>query len=243
MKMALVFTLLVAAFGFLSAQILPIGSIPTGVITGPFWTELHHTTATNLSCTTSCTLTINSTTANSGQILMSVFQGGTTGEYIAAVSGAGTWTCPTASRLSQNTIGAVSACYNLASTAGVTSLTLSAAVSGSNYRIVQYEWSWSGSTIVFDTTSTLHTITCGTSCSGSALSLTGTRDVAAQSIVLSTSSAGPSAISAPYGNFDNSQTFTGFADVTNVYPAIVTPTWTLPVTDNVVKGAIALRGF
>lgn len=242
MRVSQVCMSLVAAVGLLPAQILPMGSTPTGAVTGPFWTELHHTTATNLSCMTTCSLTISSTTANSGQLLVSAFQGGTTNEYITTVTGAGTWTCPAGSRLSQSGTGAVSACYNLASTAGVTSLSLTAQVSGSNYRVVQYEFSWSGSTIIFDLTSTVHTVTCGTTCSGVNLALTGTRDAAAQYIVLNTSSAGPSAITAPYGNLDNSQTFTGFSDATNVYSGNVQPNWTLPATNDAVKGAIALRG-
>lgn len=216
----------------LTGQVLPLGSIP--VSPGAF-TLLHVTApAGTAACSPTCTVTVTSTTAGTLQVLMAATSDGNQA-WVNAVSGAGNWSCPLMDNLPG--IGSISGCYNLSSTAGVTSLTLTSTVSGDSYNVRQFEYSFTGGPASLDSIGTTANLTASTTAAGIALTLGGARDVIVQSIV---STNGPTAISGGYGNFAAQASYGGWADLENTTNGAA-PNWTLPSSQTSLVGAMSFR--
>ena len=216
----------------LAGQVLPVGGVPFAA--GSF-TLLHVTTpVTTAACSTTCTVTVSSTTAGSLQVLTATTSDGNQA-WVSSVSGAGAWSCPVQDNFPA--LGSVSGCYNLSSTAGVTTLTLTSTVSGDTYNVRQWEYSFTGGPASLDSSATNANLTAGTTQTGITLTLGGPRDVIVQWIV---STNGPSSISGGYGNFAATASFGGWADLENTASGAA-PTWTMPSSQTSMVAAMAFR--
>jgi hypothetical protein len=139
---------------------------------------LHHTDF-NMSCSPSCTLNIPATTAGS---LLYIEAANITGlsSFITAVSGGGTWTAPTACRISMVLAGndALSCAYNLSATGGTTQLTVTG--NSSNDFFAVWEIASTSGPFSLDAIGSA-TNSASLNPSGVSLSLTGANDVIFQS--------------------------------------------------------------
>lgn len=143
-----------------------------------------------------CTITISSTAANHLGVLIVLNDNGNAADYLASVSGGGTWTVPAGCQNLGNA-GSTSCGYNLSLTAGVTSLVLTFNVN-TGYEVQYWEYS-SGDTFLLDTTGTIVDNTGSANpWPGVALTLSGSNDVIVQGEVNFNSRA--ITVSSPYGN-------------------------------------------
>lgn len=134
-------------------------------------------TSQNCSACTSATLTLGASTGT-GHLLVVMAHGtnGATGN-ISTVSGAGTWIVDTGCHATNGTVFGLTACaYNTSTTSGVGSLSLTFSASN-NYRYEAIEYSFTGSSISFDTSNTSIHTGASTSQACPNLTLTGTNDV------------------------------------------------------------------
>lgn len=219
----------------LSGQVLPIGSIPVNAGT---FTLLHVTApVTTAACSLTCTITVTGTTAGSLQVITAT-DNGSSQAYVSGTSGAGNWSCPVAQFL--NPIGGVSGCYNVNSTAGVTTLTLTSSVSGATFNVRQWEYTFTGGPVSLDTSGNNTTSVGSTTQLGGAVALGGSNRLIVQWVVSSSQAA--SSISAPYGNFvsQGASTDSAYADLENTSSGTA-PTWTFPTSQTIAAGAMAFR--
>jgi hypothetical protein len=209
------------------------------------WTLVQH--VSNTSCprnNASCTVTVGAT--GSGNVLVAtVFFDSLAGAPISSVSGAGTWNlCPTSSCFNGQVAVAVDAAYNLSSTNGITSITVTLGASGCTAggchwttEILEYSLS-AGNTASFDTANNLGSTCSGTSCPGVGLTLSGTNDVIVQ--YFGEAVAAVTAISNPYTSpADFINNFGGVAGAINTSSGAA-PTWTVASNTSGSAGAIAI---
>lgn len=157
-----------------------------------------------------------------GHLLAIGFSGfGSTTRTISSISAGGTFVhCSNCSKKDTNN-NQVDAGYVLSSLSGVGSITvtMSGALGGTSYQVEVAEYSTTLQPAVFDVSASKADTTC-TSCSGQALTLTGSNDT-----IFTTNSpnAGCSAISGAYTNPNDAAN--GFAGAINQSSASA-PTWT-----------------
>lgn len=214
----------------LTGQVLPLGSM---TVSGGTFTLLHVTApATVLGCSNTCTVTVASTTAGSLQVMTAMSsQAGQ--NWIVSVSGAGSWSCPV---IDNNANGSISGCYNVNSTAGVTTLTITS-TPGGQYNVRVWEYSFTGGPVSLDTSTSNGNLTPATTQAGVTLTPHGSNDVIVQWVL---SGAQPTSISGPYGNFAAQNSTSGWADLENTTSGTA-PNWTFGTSQTVIAGAMAFK--
>lgn len=148
------------------------------------------------SCSPTCTFTIPST--GSGNLGYAVFSSTSNQAFYAtAVSGAGTFVCPSAAQSFQSFFSSASACYTLSTTPSATSLSVTFNNNGT-YGLVWFEFS-STSAPTFDVCGHTSNLGSSTNQPGVTLSLAGsTGELIIQGIVGGSSSALPSSVASPF---------------------------------------------
>jgi hypothetical protein len=149
---------------------------------------------------TTCAVTVTSTGTGNILISTSIKDSASNTTTISSVSGGGTWTHPTGANGVDASAGSSDSAYNLSSTSGATSITLTmSAASATIWTACVREYSLTGATAAFDTTANRDQSTAATSFAGATLTLTGTNDLIVQ---YGTDTGACSAISGTgYGNF------------------------------------------
>jgi hypothetical protein len=193
----------------------------------------------NTACPTSgttCAVTVTST--GTGHIMVAIAFRDTAGatQTISSVSGAGTWVHPTGANGVDATAGSSDSAYNLSSTSGVTSitLTLSAAVATTWAACVE-EYSFTASGVAFDVAGSRDQSTAAANFTGVGLTLAGGNQLIVQ---YGNDSGTCSGVSAGYGDtvFPNNNCL---ADALNTSSGTA-PTWT-STSGRAALGAIAFK--
>jgi hypothetical protein len=211
------------------------GGVGAGAPVGGTWT-LVQKTGYQTSSSSPASVTVTSTGTGHLLVLMGHTNTGTT--TVSSVSGAGTWSIPAGCHVNGGgSIGGTDCAYNLSSTSGVTSISITLSASGTSTWIF-YEYSFSGSSFSLDTTGTVTDGTAGTSLAGVGLTLAGTKDVIVQGLF--TSGGNVTGVSTPYSNFQGTS-FTGQADLENTSSGTA-PTWTNSNSQTAAGAAIAIQG-
>jgi hypothetical protein len=176
-------------------------------------------------CTTPCATTITSTGSN--HLLVVVFGQTAIGSanYITGITSgcSGSWVFPTAAQIHSSSDGSVALAYCLASTSGVTSITIT---TGSNGYVMVWEVSGSTGSVNFDSCNAAVNSTSSTSQAGPNLTLSGSNDEIVQAFVAGV--AHPTAVSTPFGHLTNDVGVANLGAADNENTASGTgPTWTI----------------
>lgn len=150
--------------------------------TGPIFTWANASTTgtllpsrnTTVSCAPTCVLTLFNTTGT-GRLgmLVGIAIGGA--GYISSVTNAGTWVVPTAANTCREpsaTSSVLSCAYNLSTTSGATTLSVTVTVNG-NYQFAYFEISRSSGSFLLDSQNSSFNGSSSATISGQALTITG----------------------------------------------------------------------
>lgn len=209
----------------------------TAAVSGSF-TAVQTVTGFTGGSATTINLTVTSTGSGNLLVLQAVTQGSATGFISSVTTGCSTsWVVPAGAQIGSP--GALSGAYCLASSSGVTSITINFAVNVS-YEYVFYEVSDAvGHTPTLDPSGGIGTNSdlAGLNPAGVTLTLTGTNDAIFQQVNCSLGTV--TAISAPYGNFNNvGAAGPGWGNVLNSVSGTA-PTWTNGTSATAIGSAMA----
>ena len=166
---------------------------------------------------TTCNIKVAATGSNHLLVVTAGSAAGTS-SLVTGVSGGGTWAAPTACQTSNGNWGSVSCAYNLSSTSGATTITLT--LSNTNtYNVEFWEYSFTSSSASLDALAATQQTGNGSTVSGVNLTLGGSNDV-----ILQWSECNATAVAAPYGDF-KATTNTAFADNENSINVAATNMW------------------
>lgn len=162
------------------------GGASGGAVT---WTLVHDTqtdsaTGTCTQPSTTCTITIPSTTA--GNILVGYIYNASN-LSISTVTGDGTWTHCSNCAVSNATVAAgIDMAYRAVATGGATSIVFTFSGTASSFTIVEVsEWHRSTGSATFDTSNNVNDSTNCTACNGVTLTLSGSNDLIVSAFTLS----------------------------------------------------------
>ena len=166
---------------------------------------------------TTCNIKVAATGSNDLLVVTAGSAAGTS-SLVTGVSGGGTWAAPTACQTSNGNWGSVSCAYNLSSTSGATTITLT--LSNTNtYNVEFWEYSFTSSSASLDALAATQQTGNGSTVSGVNLTLGGSNDV-----ILQWSECNATAVAAPYGDL-KATTNTAFADNENSINVAATNMW------------------
>lgn len=220
---------------------------------GGTWSLVQHKVLNSSSCDTNaaCSMTVTSTGTGHALFLMgALYDSVTITITYSSASGGCTWAHNSATDGSRNySIGNILSnviAYCTASTSGTTTVTLTGSTGLPTlvWSMEFVEFAWSGSTIAYDTGGTTSVSADCTSCTGQALTLSGSSDLICQ--MFNTSSSNPSAITGGAGytaftlEVDANYGSVGYACAINTTTGTA-PTWTITSGQGQVS-AIALKG-
>ena len=166
---------------------------------------------------TTCNIKVAATGSNHLLVVTAGSAAGTS-SLVTGVSGGGTWAAPTACQTSNGNWGSVSCAYNLSSTSGATTITLT--LSNTNtYNVEFWEYSFTSSSASLDALAATQQTGNGSTVSGVNLTLGGSNDV-----ILQWSECNATAVAPPYGDL-KATTNTAFADNENSINVAATNMW------------------